>query len=414
MSARAIDLPETEVKSTPSRARKIDINDKDISRFQSLVSAPIKGLLKELPNIARWQDPVSLLLPKSSLEDVYEREIEERLPTKPEFAEKSLERFGKLSPYLVGGGVSGVARAGLGAIAGQTAEELGAGPLGQSIAEAAPFAAPSFARKIVPSNAEQKAILDLGRKHGLTEEQLAPMMPESLKRRSFGKIASTGEKTAEKLKEMRKGGSAVYEALRTSPQAESLLTPQSSQQFASEMQKIGQEMPHAVRSQLQKDAADLVSSARSKGGISGADLINFYKDVSSRYNIGRSELELFKGPIKKAISSLDPELAKNFDTANKMWARQAKIASTLKPGQFDGIVDLGETYATAAAIGTGNFSLLSKILGLSGMKAVSNAMLTSPRLQNLVQQSQNALMKHNLPALKAIGEAIVEEFRSED
>jgi len=419
MSARTIDLPESEVTSTATKARRIEVDDKDISRFRSLVSAPIKGLAKGAVDLGKlayiFTDPTNLLgkhiMP---LFEKAEQKIEENIPTQPEALEKGLERFGRLVPTAAGQGVSGLVRAGIGATAGQVTEELGGGPLAQGIAETVPFASPSFARKIVPSNAEQKAILDLGRKHGLSEKQLAPMMPESLKRRSFGKFASTGEKTGEQLKQMKRGGSTIYEAIKTSPEAQKFLSPQETQKFAAEMNKLGQDMPHAVRSQLKNDAADLVAAAQSKSGISGSDLMNFYKDVSSRYNIGRSELELFKGPIKKAISSIDPELAKNFDTANKMWARQAKISATLRPGEYDGIVDLGEAYATAAAIGTGDVGLLTKIIGYTGARRAASAMLTSPRLQNLIQQSQNALVKHNLTALKKLGEEIMRELEEED
>ena len=147
MSARAINLPENPsiTPMEPSGARKIQLQDKDISSFRSLISAPLKGLLKELPSISKMADPISWLMPKSSLEEFYEKQVEEILPTKEEFAEKSLERFGKALPYGALGGIPGIVGAGASALAGQTAEELGASSLAQTAIEMAALSAPSLA-----------------------------------------------------------------------------------------------------------------------------------------------------------------------------------------------------------------------------------------------------------------------------
>lgn len=421
MSARSIDfseMDESSVEEFKGTARPIQLEEKDISRFRSLVSAPLKGLLKELPSVAKMHDPVgsalSMFLPKTSQEQFYEQQVEENLPTQPEFAEKSLERFGKAIPYAATAGIGGLARAGIGALAGQAAEEIGGGPIAQTIAEIIPSGLPVLGRKIIPSSKQQQQILDLGRKAGLSEKQLAPMMPEDLKRRFFGKTASVGEKAKEKLADMRRGGSQVYQFVKGDVTAKNFLSPNETQRFSVDMNKLGQDMPHAVRSQLKNDALDLVQSARQKGGISGEDLINFYKDVSSRYNLGRTQLELFKGPIKKAIHSIDPVLGKNFDTANEIWKRQAKISKTLTPGEYEGLIDLGKTFATGVAAATGDVPTLVKLLGYTGYRKLSTAMLTSPRLQNLTKQAQNALEKNNVQALKKIGSLIEEELKEEE
>lgn len=415
MSARAINLPENPsiTPMEPSGARKIQLQDKDISSFRSLISAPLKGLLKELPSISKMADPISWLMPKSSLEEFYEKQVEEILPTKEEFAEKSLERFGKALPYGALGGIPGIVGAGASALAGQTAEELGASSLAQTAIEMAALSAPSLSRKIIPSNAQQKSILELGRKFGMSEEQLAPLMPDAKKIRAFGKFASTGEGTVKKLKETKTGVSNIYDTLSASPEAKKFLDQKNLHQFSHEMNALGKKMPHAVRSQLKNDAADLVSSSLQKGGVSGEDLMNFYKDVSSRYNVGRSELELFKGPIKKAISSLDPELGKNFETVNQMWAKQSKIASKLKPGQFEKLINLGEAAAIATSLATGNPSIAIKVLGLSAYRNLSRELLINPRLQNLLKQSQHAIEKNKIPLLKKTGEEFL-KFKSEE
>lgn len=407
--ARQIDLPES---NSPSGARRIEVKDNDISRFRSLVSAPVKGLLKELPTFANLTNPVTFLMPR----DKYEAEIEKILPTQPEFAEKALERFGRTAPYLAAGGegiLPSLARGGLSALAGQATEEMGGGPLAQGVAELGAFASPSLARKIIPSNAQQKAILNLGRKHGMSEKQLAPLMPSDSKRKYFGKIASKGEAIQEKLRDTKEGIGNIMEGLKNSPEAEGFLSPKSLNNFASEMQKIGLDMPHNLRVQLKNDAQDLVRAAQKSGGVSGKELINFFRDVSSRYNLGKAQLQRFKDPIKRAVTSISPELGNDFEVSNKMWERNAKMRSSLKANEYEDLINMGEAGALGIGAITGNIGLITKILGIFGGRKFAADMLTNPRLQNLIYKTFKSIKGNKLPIAKKTADILLEEYKKE-
>ena len=415
MTARSIPVPEKSMIEEPKMtARPINLSPKEISRFRSLVSAPLKGLIKELPSIAKLHDPVAMFLPNNFEEKFIKEKAEEFLPTQPEFAEKALERFGHTVPYLAGSGLAGVARAGLGALAAQSAEELGVGPVGQSIAEMGAFAGPGLARKIIPSGKEQKALIDTARKYGMTEEQIAPLIPGKFKRQFFGKFASKGEDTQEILKETRKGISDIYNVLKKGPESSKKLSEESLSVFANEMNELGKEMPHAIRSQLKNDALDLVNSARKKGGVDVEELINFFQDISSRYNVGKEQLQRFKNPVKKALSSVSKDTGEDFDLANKMWQRQLKIGETLYPGQYENLVDLGESYALAAGIASGDMGLLKKVLGAFGARRFAKAMLTNPRLQNISQKTIEAIQENNLPLVKKLGDLAKYELEKKE
>ena len=408
--ARQIDLPESK---SPTGARRIEIKDNDISRFRSLVSAPVKGLLKELPTFANLTNPVTFLMPR----DKYEAEIEKILPTQPEFTEKALERFGRTAPYLAAGGegiLPSLARGGLSALAGQATEEMGGGPLAQGIAEIGAFSAPSLARKIIPSNAQQKAILDLGRKHGMTEKQLAPLMPSDAKRKLFGQLASKGEAIQEKLSDTRTGISNVMDSLKNNPEATGFLSSGELKNFAKEMYDIGLDMPHNLRVQLKNDAQDLVNAAIKSGGVNGKELINFFRDVNSRYNLGKAQLQRFKGPIKKAISSISPELGKDFEITNKMWERNAKMRKALKANEYEDMLKLGEAGALGIGIITGNSGLINKIIGFFGGRKLAAAMLTNPRMQNLVYKMFKAVKNNKLPIVKKTADIIINEYKESE
>lgn len=443
MSARPLDLGQNfdeDRTKFQGNARPISLSEKDISRFRSLISAPVKGMAKSaigfgrmLPMFLQGPNLIPYLLtgvsavPKMVEEPFQkglekgEKFIEEALPTEPEFAEHALERAGGvLLPGLAAvatGGASLLPTAGLslaGGVLGQGIEEMGGGPLLQALAEGAPFAAPSLARKIIPSNADQTRILQMGRKFGMTEEQLAPLMPEVGKRRFFGKFAHTGESAQDILKGTREGVQNIYQTLETSPIAKNMVSQPSLNKFANDMQTLGQKMPYAIRSQLKNDAADLVKASMKKGGVSGEDLMNFYHDVSSRYNLGRTQLELFKQPIKEAISSINPQLGKDFETVNRMYQKSAQIGRILKPSQYEQIISLGEAYEAGAAVSTGDAGRLRRLLGIVGFRKLSEKMLTSPRLQNLIKKTQVAVEKNQLPLIKKFGDEFLREFKHEE
>lgn len=444
MSARAIPLADDspkEKKPSLGNARPINLNGNDINRFRSIINARYKGLAKGgidmakmLPTLLKSGGIVPhLLFGKSeklqSLEEPYQRglgkaeeKVEEFLPTRPEFLESAVERYGKLEgpallTALTGGGAalpSTLALTGVGALAGQGVEELGGGPLLQAAAEIGPQILPSLAKKIIPSNTEQKAILALGRKYGLSEEQLAPLMPETSKKRFFGKFAQTGERTKDVAKSTKQGVQEIYNKLESSSEAKQFLSPQDRQKFAVEMSAIGKKMPHAVRAQITNDAADLVKSAAAKGGITGEELMNFYHDISSRYNVGRAELELFKGPIKNALRAINPKLATEFETVNRMYQKSLQIGRLLKPGEFEQLISLGEAYELGASVANLDPNRLSRILGLLGFRKFSQEMLTNPRLQNLIHKAQTSISTRKIPILKQVGEQIIREYQEKE
>jgi hypothetical protein len=416
MTARSIPISQkTSTNSFQGTARPIEIQEKDISRFRSLVSAPIKGLAKGFVGTLRiaelLQDPIKLLIGSGS-EPVFKKAqevIEERIPTQGEFAEKGLERAGEMvMPALLSGAplLGSIGRSLVGGFGAQAVEEAGGGALAQAVPELAAFAAPSAARRIVPSGKDQERILELGRRHLMTEEQLAPLMPEARKRRFFGRFAYGGEGTQERMHETAAGIGNIYQTLSSSPNAQQALSPSSLQRFANSMRTIGRQLPHAIRSQLTHDAMDLVRAAQQRGGVTGDELMNFYHDINSRYNLGRKQLQLFKNPIREALHSLNPDLADDFETINRMYQKSMQIGRVLRPSEYEELISLGEAYEVAASAATLEPGRLIRVLGVVGFRKFSEKMLTSPRLQNLLRKSQEAILQNNLPIIKKTGEMI--------
>ena len=403
----ASDFAKSEKPKTLS-PRSLSFEKEDVSRFRSLMSAMPKGIINQYLDIAKGIRGLVGLEERPEATKTREF-VEEHLKTRPEFAEKALERTGGLLAIPGGGGFGTIVRAGLGGLGGQAVEEAGGGPIAQTAAEIIPFGIPKFGRKIIPSSKEQKAVLDLGRKYGLSEKQLAPLMPENAKRKVFGKIATKGETTTEALKETKRGISDIYKALQQYPGTQNVLPMQDFHHFAQEMNKIGMSMPHALRTQLKHDAADLLNAAQKRGGITGDELMNFFHDISSRYNLGKETLQRFKGPVMEALKKISPEAGADFEIANKMYARYAKMAKTLAPAEYEGLLDLGKSYATAAAVAAGDVSTIGKIMGYATMRKFAKAMVTNPRLQNINKQIEEAIKKHNVPMIGKLGNLLLYE-----
>jgi len=116
------------------------VRQSEISKTRSVISAPVKGVIKGAEQLSQLHDPLQMvinqLLPQkeSQLSQLTER----FLPTKDEAAEGFLERAGKIAPSaaLGGGGIIPTLLASLGGGAlGEIAKAEGLGETGQAVSE---------------------------------------------------------------------------------------------------------------------------------------------------------------------------------------------------------------------------------------------------------------------------------------
>ena len=169
-----------------------------------------------------------------------------------------------------------------------------------------------------------------------------------------------------------------------------------------------------VRNQVAQDAQELFQAAQQRGGFTGDELINWYRDISSRYNLGRAELELLKNPIRDALHSINPQLAAEFSIANRMYQKSAQIGRVLRPNEYEHLISLGEAYELGAGIATLDMSRIERILGLAGFRKFSEKMLTSPRFQNIIQKIQNSVMHQDIPNIKKLSDLILNELKEDE
>lgn len=140
-------------KAKASGYSQEEINDflkkSNISKTRSVISAPIKGIIKGAEQLTGSFDPSQIILSNLEKEPSLLKQLTEKvLPTKQETAEQLLERAGEIAPSAaLGGNVLGTILGSLsGAVLGEIAKEEGIGPAGQGLAEAAGMSIPGLAK----------------------------------------------------------------------------------------------------------------------------------------------------------------------------------------------------------------------------------------------------------------------------
>ena len=334
-------------------------------------------------------------------------ELKERFPHQEGFVEETIKRGGKLAPTALlgpGGLASNVARTGAAAVAGQTAEELGAGETGQTIAEMLAFAAPDLGRALLGRNPHQQRLIEFGRQHGLTEEQLVPAVQEnSWFRRQLARLASRGEGTQNRLEDSRRALGDIYEYLRSRPEAGQRINQQDlrhvMQQYATEYFNLSPRQ----RAQL---APMLEEFLHSPGR--GEDFIRMYQhvnaDVGDPRRVGR-----FQEVTRQALELISPELGQEFRLANELASNRYNTANLLRPRQNLDAVGLAKVAGAILGVFKGDWSLLSSTIKLIGAQKLATEFLLNPRLQNLTTKAVRAIHNNQY----ALAQKAFDMFRDE-
>ncbi len=376
------------------------------NKFQQYLAAPVKGALRELGKQTRNLPGLQGTLKDTGLLQSEEQaeEILNKLSSQPDdFISKSLERGGKNLLYAaVGGAPQATVRSGAAGVAGQTAEELGAPPWVQGLAEAAPFAFPAFRQAINPTEG-QRAQVSFLRRMGLSETEIAPAIQGERKGRILSRLIPRRGRTQRALQHTRQALGRVYNQLRNRPEAQQLMNPEQANVFANEVAAVTQDWPAALRDVVRQDAADLARS-----GFTGDNLINFWQDLNYAHNLGHTRTGTLRGPITNALDSISPELGRDFRMTNDIYANFSNLAGRLRPGLATDILNGVARFLRGGRVMygflSGNYPVLLEALGEEGAKLFGREMLINPRFQNLGRQMVTALNENRIPVLRSLSD----------
>lgn len=377
--------------------------------WQSIPADVLKGFLEAASRVGRMMGPLQTGESESEIQRKFTERLDEMIPSDETFLGSAIRRGEQIAgPAAVmpfGGGMSGATRGMAGGLAGQTAEHLGAPEWLQTVSEIAPFFAPGMGEKIIPRAREKEAVEFL-RKAGAKEKEIAPLLSTQKpvvggkelpsKLQVLGKVAEKGSGPAKKLRATQEMLGRTYEGLRSRPEAAKPLTGEVWTNMINKVEGRLQDMPAKVRNVIMEDFQQLVGSDKSPKSI-----MKFYRDVSKNTGGATKELSLLKDPLKDAMKSVAPELAKDFNLTNQLYSRWADVNQKLNPKHadfFNRLIDLTEWGRVGAGIYMGNYPLIVEAIGEKAGRRLATEMITNPRLQNLSKQTITAInsQKYNI------------------
>ena len=265
--------------------RKLTVSEKASQRTpagrggRALARGGLKTLGSVLDLFRVQVDPERYPEEKASLEEA----VDILLPRDPEagFAEKTIERGAQILPYLLGGEaalIPKLGRTGVAALLGQTTEELGGGELAQTGAEIVGLGAPGLRKKIIPKKG-QKETVEMLRRRGLSEKEIAPLIPTERKSAMLSKLGSRNFRTQKAASRTSDALGNLYSQRAAEGEKGPILSSNRASLLQSQLTEKLEKLPSSIRRSINEDLTDLFQKP-----VKADDLMNFWQDINSQIN----------------------------------------------------------------------------------------------------------------------------------
>lgn len=311
-----------------------------------------------------------------------------------------------------GGGLKQLLSLGTGGLAGQSVRESGGPELLASALEIGSGLAPSVVSKTVaPLGKTAKDTANAGRKIGLTESQITPLIQSEGKISTIAPFARKSEKTKKLFSEIKQKLGDTYDSLKANPIAKKKLSIAEQDDIAHKFADIKSNLSKTLAPSPDKEAA-IEYINKSLASLNNKDitpeyLINFWQDInkSVKWNSidgGKKALAKLKEPIYNALKKVAPELAEDFELTNQLYSKYARISKKLKPDMIDSLINKGEILAAgpaALALVQGHPMALAGLATSEALRILTREMLINPYFQNI---GSKLVTNFNSGSVKAI------------
>ncbi len=347
------------------------------------------------------------------------------IETEPEnVAERFAKRIGEAAGTGAALGGVGIPALATGAVAGQAARELGVPEWLSSLIDiGATFGKGAIKGKLLPRGATAKRLVEAGRKVGLTEKEITPLVkgPKMFAvGKAFTRKAAKMERVQQNIKN--KLGDS-YQFIKKEAGTKGTLSIKDSEQITTNLKNHLKELSktHAPSDEKAK-AIDILNSIikdmegmpipkelAKAAGIKGLakplkvgkpkstyeKLINTYQDINQEPRKVRNFLEPVKKAFTEVIKRKSPELAQDFENVNQLYSNFAQRLAKIKPNMWDKFLDKAGAWGIPAgiigAVMMGKPWILAGALGKEVVRSLGQAFLTEPWLQNLPNKFLHAL-----------------------
>lgn len=314
----------------------------------------------------------------------------------------------------LGGGLSlgaapgALAALGGGALAGQAIEDITGSPTAGTIAELLTSIGPAaLAKRIAPGSKRAMELVKAGRRMGLSEKELAPLIQKERKLAVLGKVARKGTKTQKLFSQIERKLGDSYETVKKAASGLPPLSLSQNEKLLKGFGKINKDLRTTLKAAPDKESAiKFVESAMENVRNKGAhpdELIAFWQDINQAVNWnaikgGKKSLAALKKPISEVLKKTSPKLFEEFEQTNRLYSRFKKVSKALRPDMIDRWLNKGEMGMLAFGIATGNPWILKKIGGEAAARLLARELLINPRLQTISNKMLQAVRK-NQPAV---------------
>lgn len=154
-----------------------------------------------------------------------------------------------------GGGLKALLSTAGAGLAGQTIRELGGPELAASGTEIIGSIAPTaFSKKLLPGKGA-KDIVEAGRKLGLSESQITPLIQGERKTSLLSKIARKGEKTKERFVQIKEKLGDSYNTIKNSPPAQKSISSSNRMKLSDDFLDIHADLSKTLAASPDREAA---------------------------------------------------------------------------------------------------------------------------------------------------------------
>lgn len=326
-------------------------------------------------------------------------------------AGKGAESFGE-GISLPGGGVKSLIGLGLGGAGGQAVRETG-GPeaLATGIDIAGAIGPSVITKKLAPLTKTGKDIVNAGKKIGLAEKEIAPLLSGEKKVATLAPLSRKGTRTKKVFGEIKEKLSDSYNTVKSSKEAKIKLPVSDRVNLLKDFTGVRNDLAKTLAPSPDKEAVmkyiDTAMETLSKQEITPEHLVNFWQDVNKTVNWnsiggGKKSLARLKEPVSSILKKRVPELAEDFELTNDLYSKYANISKRLKPDLVDSFVNKGEVFGfgpAALALANGNPMVLYGLGSGIALRVLAREMLINPYFQTLAGK----LVKNfNSGSIKAI------------
>lgn len=314
-----------------------------------------------------------------------------------------------------GGNLKTLASMGLGGLAGQGVREAGGPELLASGLEIGASLAPSvITSKLNPLSKAAKDTVEAGRKLGLTEKQIAPLIQSERKLATLPKVARKPERTKNQFKSIKDALGDSYDRIKSAPQAKNKLSRSEQVNLRNRFGDILDDLSKTLAPSPDKQAAiDYIEKSLKtlrKVDITPEYLVNFWQDInkSVKWNSiegGKKSLAKLKDPIADTLKKVSPQLAEDFDLTNKLYSKYSEISKKLKPNLVDAFVSKGEMLSiapSAFALMNGNPWAMYSLASEATIRTLANEMLTNPYFQTIAGKLVNNFNSGSVKAIETV------------